>query len=242
MKARTVLSGVPGRYGAEELKHGYQRFLLRALILSSFIHFLFVGTYRLQNRFHPHEPVKPVTRIIHTLDELPQGEFDRVRFIPPVPGGEAVRPQVGIPVPVPEFQVKPEEEFATQQQMNTPAVTGEGTLGGEEAVELVPEGETETVAVPPLFEKAPTLIRKVDPGYPEMARAAGIEGSVSVRMWITKEGKVGEVVIQKSDSELFNEVVLDAARQWAFVPAMMNKGPVAVWWSVVFNFKLNEGR
>jgi len=41
MKATTVLSGVSGRYGAEELNSGYQRFLLRALILSSFIHFIF---------------------------------------------------------------------------------------------------------------------------------------------------------------------------------------------------------
>ena len=51
MKARTVLSGVPGRYGAEELKSGYQRFLLRALILSSFIHFIFWGTWSDQDGF-----------------------------------------------------------------------------------------------------------------------------------------------------------------------------------------------
>lgn len=238
MKARTVLSGVPGRYGAEELKSGYQRFLLRALILSSFIHFVFVGTYQIQERFHTHDASKPVRRIIRTLDDLPLPMFDGVRFIPPAPGGEAVKLKVGIPVPVPQVMVDPEEEFPTQWQMNTTAVPGEGTLDGEEPVEWIPEIETGNVIVHPIFEKEPTLIRKVDPQYPEIARAAGIEGLVSVKIWITKEGKVGEVVIQKSDSELFNQSVIDAARQWVFIPAMMNKGPVAVWWAVVFNFTL----
>jgi periplasmic protein TonB len=172
------------------------------------------------------------------LSELPQGAFDGVRFIPPAPGRQAVKVKVGIPIPVPEFLVRPEEEYATQQQVNSAAVAGEGTVGDGESLELVPEEGAWEEGPVTVFEKAPALIRKVDPHYPEIARAAGVEGSVSVKMLITKEGKVGEVVIVKSDSELFNEAVLDAARQWAFVPAMMNKGPVSVWWSVDFNFNL----
>jgi outer membrane biosynthesis protein TonB len=41
---------------------------------------------------------------------------------------------------------------------------------------------------------------------------------------------------------LFNEVAVAAAMQWVFTPAVMNNGPVAVWVSIPFKFKLNQAR
>jgi TonB family protein len=88
------------------------------------------------------------------------------------------------------------------------------------------------------FEKEPMVISRVEPEYPEICRQVGLTGAVNARLWITREGKVRDVVIIKSDSEFFNQAVIDAAKQWIFTPALMNKGPVAVWRAVVFNFKL----
>jgi len=48
------------------------------------------------------------------------------------------------------------------------------------------------------------------------------------------------VLIQKSDAEIFNEPALEAAKQFIFTPAYMNNGPVAVWVSVPFKFKLAD--
>jgi hypothetical protein len=47
-------------------------------------------------------------------------------------------------------------------------------------------------------------------------------------------------VILKSDSELFDQAVIDAASQWLFTPAMMSRGPVPVWKSVSFHFMLKS--
>jgi protein TonB len=81
-------------------------------------------------------------------------------------------------------------------------------------------------------------VHSVYPPYPELARRAGIEGIVYIKMWVTKEGKVKKTEIAKTTSELFNQPAIDAAMQWTFTPAIMNNGPVSVWVTVPFKFKL----
>jgi len=46
--------------------------------------------------------------------------------------------------------------------------------------------------------------------------------------------------VLKSDAEIFNEPAVEAAKQWLFTPAYMNNGPVAVWVSIPFRFKLAD--
>ena len=69
---------------------------------------------------------------------------------------------------------------------------------------------------------------------------AALEGKVWVKIWVDKEGKPREVVVFKSDAEIFNEPAITAAKQFLFTPAYMNNGPVSVWVSVPFNFKLAD--
>jgi protein TonB len=89
-------------------------------------------------------------------------------------------------------------------------------------------------------EKEPVVIKKVEPKYPELAMRAGLEGKVWVKIWVDKEGKPRQVVVLKSDAEIFNEPAVEAAKQFLFTPAYMNNGPVAVWVSVPFKFKLAD--
>jgi periplasmic protein TonB len=91
-------------------------------------------------------------------------------------------------------------------------------------------------------EKWPVCIHRVNPEYPETARLVGIEGTVFVKLWIDKKGKVRQVVLLKSDNPIFDQAVMDAAKQWVFTPAIMNAGPVAVWMSVPFHFTLHAPR
>jgi outer membrane biosynthesis protein TonB len=51
---------------------------------------------------------------------------------------------------------------------------------------------------------------------------------------------VRDVVILKSDYDIFNESVIDAAREFVFTPAYMNNGAVAVWVAFPFSFKLKN--
>lgn len=87
-------------------------------------------------------------------------------------------------------------------------------------------------------EKSPEYIKQVEPQYPDLAKRAGLDGTVWVKIWVDKEGRPRKAVVIKSDAEIFNQPAIEAAMQWIFTPAMMKTGPVAVWVSVPFRFKL----
>ncbi|HCA82025.1 MAG TPA: energy transducer TonB, partial [Bacteroidetes bacterium] len=84
----------------------------------------------------------------------------------------------------------------------------------------------------------PEAVKQIQPKYPDLATRAGLEGTVWVKIWVDKEGKPKKAVVQKSDAEIFNQPATEAAMQWIFTPAMMKNGPVSVWVSIPFRFKL----
>jgi TonB family protein len=91
-------------------------------------------------------------------------------------------------------------------------------------------------------DKEPVVIAKKEPVYPALALKAGMEGRVWVKIWVDKTGKAREVVIIKSDADVFDGPAMEAARQFRFTPAYIKDKPVDVWVSVPFRFKLAEKR
>jgi TonB family protein len=91
-------------------------------------------------------------------------------------------------------------------------------------------------------DKEPVVIAKKEPVYPALALKAGMEGKVWVKIWVDKTGKPREVVIIKSDADVFDGSAMEAARQFRFTPAYIKDKPVDVWVSVPFRFKLAEKR
>ncbi len=89
-----------------------------------------------------------------------------------------------------------------------------------------------------VHDELPVVVHKVEPPYPEMPRQAGIEGRVTVRVFVDTNGRVRRAEIEKS-SPLFDEVALEAARQWVFTPAKSNGLPVAVWLRIPIDFRLH---
>jgi protein TonB len=152
------------------------------------------------------------------------------------------KPTVGIPVPVPDAEVNPEQTIASQKELSEvqgPATTtGDGTGGTQIQQDIKIEDEEPADFVP--YEKGPVPVREIRPEYPEIARRAGVEGTVWIKILVDKEGKAKKAVVMKSDAEIFNESAIKAALQYVFTPAMMNNGPVAVWAAVPFKFKLNK--
>jgi protein TonB len=230
------------KYGAIELKQSYQRYWYIALCIAIGIHFAIIGSYYLLELLKTEEPPVINVRIMKYSDLGPPPSIANANTPPPIAVSAPVaKPTVGAPVPVPDAEVSPEQTMATQQEMS-------------QAVAPVSEGASEGVAVqqdikidedaPPAdfvpVEKEPIPVKKVEPKYPELAMRAGLEGKVWVKIWVDKEGKAKQVVILKSDAEIFNEPSIEAAKQWVFTPAYMNNGPVSVWVSVPFKFKLTE--
>ncbi|MBA4312281.1 MAG: hypothetical protein C0417_06595 [Chlorobiaceae bacterium] len=156
---------------------------------------------------------------------------------------ESILPAEGIPVPVPESQVSPKQTIPTQKEMgiNRDMHKAEFDRGGTVTVEK-PEINIDDPD-PGIFypvERFPVPIKQVQPEYPQLALRTAIEGTVWVKILVDKDGKAKKAIVNKGDSEIFNEAAIKAALEWLFTPAMMNNGPIAVWVSVPFKFKLRK--
>lgn len=92
------------------------------------------------------------------------------------------------------------------------------------------------------FDQPPEVIKQVHPKYPSEGLKDNAEGTVYTKIWVDEKGKVVDVKVEKSDNAVFNQAAMDAAKQWAFKPALVKEKPVAVWIMVPFRFKLSEGK
>jgi protein TonB len=86
-------------------------------------------------------------------------------------------------------------------------------------------------------EEEPVRIHLDRPVYPDMARQAGIEGTVLVRVLVGKDGKVKDV-IYIDGPEALKEAAFDCARTAVFRPALMDHKPVEVWVVMPVTFRL----
>ncbi len=84
----------------------------------------------------------------------------------------------------------------------------------------------------------PILIHKEVPQYPELAKKAGIQGTVVITVTINEKGNVEKAVVLKSIPMLEIEA-LNAAKKCRFKPAKQRDKYVKVRMSIPFTFRLN---
>jgi TonB family protein len=89
------------------------------------------------------------------------------------------------------------------------------------------------------FTSPPVLTRRVTPTYPNLAREAGIEGTVLIKVVVSPDGKVLGALIVNSDvtSTMENEAVR-AAKLCEFKPARNGNLNVAATVIIPFDFRL----
>lgn len=104
-----------------------------------------------------------------------------------------------------------------------------------------PKPEEEEVEIVPFFalSEKPQLIKMVPPKYPELARKAGLQGQVVVKVLIGTDGRVEKAEIVKS-IPMLDEAALEAAKQYVFTPAKQRDKTVRVWMSIPIQFKLTN--
>jgi periplasmic protein TonB len=233
-----VMPGLPV-YGAVELKEVHRKYMTIALAVASAFWLSMLGIYYGSGLLTTERPPDRIIKIVKYSELGPPPSLASTDVAPAVTmAAQAAKPSIGMPVPVPDAEVSPDQTLASQTELSQMAspVTQEGIGQGSVVEQDIDVDEPPPAFVP--FEKEPVCIKRIEPTYPEIAQKAGLEGTVYAKLWITKEGKVRDVQVMKSDSEIFNQAVIDAAKLWLFTPAMMKNGPVAVWLAVPFNFKL----
>ncbi|MGH9802751.1 MAG: energy transducer TonB, partial [Blastocatellia bacterium] len=80
-------------------------------------------------------------------------------------------------------------------------------------------------------------LKRVNPAYPPIAKAAKASGAVQVQVTISEEGRVIDATAI-SGHPLLRDAALEAARQWEFKPTELSGVPVKVQGILTFNFTL----
>jgi protein TonB len=178
---------------------------------------------------------------------------------PPAP--EDTRPALPAPPPVtpatpkpraapPQVPRAPERPVASTLPL-TPAVPAVAAPDSVVAPSPVPGPRNESAA-PPLEGKpsAPaatitppsanaSYLRNPPPRYPLIARRNGEQGTVMLKVLVTREGLPSLVSVEKtSGSSYLDQAALDTVRTWRFAPARRGEQTVEAWVLVPVVFRL----
>lgn len=87
--------------------------------------------------------------------------------------------------------------------------------------------------------QAAMLAKKVAPVYPDQAKSAGIQGSVTLDVVIAKDGTV-ESVTPVEGHPLLVAAAVEAVQQWVYKTTLLNGQPIEVATTVTVPFELNQ--
>ncbi|MGO9095127.1 MAG: energy transducer TonB [Bryobacteraceae bacterium] len=85
---------------------------------------------------------------------------------------------------------------------------------------------------------APQAIKHVEPKYTAETRAAGVEGTVRLKVVINREGRPEDIVVVKSLHPDLDANAIAAVQQWEFDPGRKGGTPVRVPATIEINFRL----
>ena len=142
------------------------------------------------------------------------------------------------------FRMPPERnESAQKDAAQTRAESPSNGLGTamQRASSQEPEksGEPETVAELSSRAEEGSLIRRVEPQYPEAAQQQKIQGPVVLDAHIGPDGAVQDVQVISGPPELA-QASIQAVKQWRFQPRRVSGHTVAMQTRITLNFKLPQ--
>ncbi|MDX1296571.1 MAG: energy transducer TonB [Sulfurimonadaceae bacterium] len=87
---------------------------------------------------------------------------------------------------------------------------------------------------------APKASQRTPMQYPKKARAAGVQGYVTMNLLISEQGNVEKVKVLESQPQgVFDDVAVNGVRSWKFQPARYQGNNVKVWAKQKVRFDLN---
>ena len=208
-----------------DLKRRYGRVLGYSFVLSAAIH---AGIAVLFPTLDIQATVSRPDQIVIQIEDLPE---TRQITRPPPP------PRPAIPIETESEDVPDDVTIETTdlELEDVPVDLPPPPMAASEAI-LVEEEEILDVWK---VEQKPTLIRKVNPVYPEFALRAGLEGSVMLKVLLGRDGKPERIQVLKGE-EIFRKSAEDAVRQFLFEPARQSDRPVKVRLVIPIHFRLQD--
>ncbi len=129
--------------------------------------------------------------------------------------------------------------------------TGKGS--GKKPLAPLPKGRTRGTTVTPnkvasliptdgVTLTKPKRLSALQPEYPTVLKAQGVEGNVVVRVTIDEDGRVTNVrVVKGSGYDALDASARNAASRERFTPAMRNGEPIAYTLKYTYRFRVREG-
>lgn len=234
---------------AMELRSAYPQTMSTALGASGLIHLAILGAIVvMMNGGDNALPIIRFDKPIH-IREIVVPLTPSTVFHPVVEGMHTISTDKGHYIPIPETSLDPDIEVKNTISTGTGTGVDDGTgspdggIGGEGGVsEGNGNGTADEVfeSFTAGIEKLPVPVSAPAPQYPDIARRAGLEGSVYVKVLVGSDGRVRSAEVVKSTNELFNDAALESAQRWTFTPALMANRTVSVWMTLPFRFRLSS--
>ncbi len=178
---------------------------------------LFILLFQLFPRYNPH----------------PYKMIDRIGTMSVLPSQPIVKPVIPKELPKKSIPVEAENPEDIQNAI-MPSDSALFKRFGEKDPNEIPDPGTFIA-----FETGPKLISAPAPEYPNIAKAAGIEGRVLLQIFVGKNGKSKKVLVLKSEvTEDCDKAAVEAGWNFKFEPAMQRDRPIGVWVSMPVVFKL----
>ncbi|MEA1923138.1 MAG: TonB family protein [Pseudomonadota bacterium] len=174
------------------------------------------------------EPDQEQSQATRELEPRPELEL-------PKPPPEVIKPLSPIPEINPEIELSKvmleariETDFKLQPLPETP-ITPVPTLSRPDFYRI---GEV---------DREPLSATRMEPVYPFLARRRGIEGSVNIRFFVTRQGRVEGVKIIKAEPPgYFEKAVHETVANWRFQPGMVDGAQVKTLVETTIVFKLGR--
>ena len=239
-------------YGAFELKRSYQKHMLMGTLISCALPLVIMAVFLLvgyiKNIGKAEVAIDASAAPVYVdLTQLPPPNIQKTVKKPEIHKERIELPKIGIPNPVADEEVMEVQVLATNLQKVELSQAdlgdgGSGDLYGDGTVvdlldDILPQPD-EFVA----FDEEPQLLVAPEPNYPEMAKKAGVTGTVWINVLVDTDGNVRDALVVKESgvNAGFEEAALEAAKQRKYRPAMQNNQPVAVWVAFRVRFTLKN--
>lgn len=130
-----------------------------------------------------------------------------------------------------------EREFSADSAPAASPSPFESHRGSAVKPEARPASREPAAITPPAFNAG--YLRNPPPSYPLIARRNGEQGTVTLRVLVTREGAPANVSVERtSGSGHLDHAALETVKSWRFVPARRGAEPVETWVLVPIVFRL----
>ena len=150
-------------------------------------------------------------------------------------------PQINIPPPPKEIALPQVPVEAAEGDEDTTDDIAPTTFDSFEDMPPPPPPSGGTGDAFLAFDEPPQLTYFEQPNYPPLARDAGIEGTVAIKVLVDERGKVVNAEVLQSDvTPAMERAALEAARKCKFRPAKQRTIAVKAYVMVPFTFQLTN--